>query len=890
MPSRDDAQTAPSEDYVRWVAEYDTMSDADRSAIRSECHRLQRPLISVVMSPCNTTLDLLSNSLTSVRDQLYSSWEMCLPVAAELTSQLSRSTLGPFLHDSRVRKIDVPDDYNCLSATIAAFERAAGDFVGFLFSGDQLSEDALYQVAGGIIAEGNVDLLYTDEDSIDSSGLRQDPRFKPGWDRDLLLASNYVGQFTVFRRTLLGEIGSLRESAGDASYWDLLLRAAAAITDDRVRHLPLVCYHHHKEETSFRPALSPEGTVPDSTVGILSEHLQACGEPPAKFMPAAPGTNYIRVVRPVPEPPPLVSVIIPTRDHVDVLKPCVEGVLSRTDYPCLELLIVDNDSREADTVAFVRTIAEEDPRVRVLRYPGIFNYSAMNNAAAREAQGEVLLLLNNDIEIISPHWLSEMVSHVVRPEVGAVGAKLVYPDGRLQHGGVVLGPGGAVTHIERFVGPMEKGYLNQLSVTRSLSAVTGACMAIRRDVYYEAGGLDDANLLMSCNDIDLCLRLGDLGYKIIWTPFAQLVHHESVSRGNPQHGSVYEQEVREQQYLRATWGKLVDTDDPFHNPNLRFGWNKVSIPIFPPRGRRRWANTLATPRSPIRGLMMLDDKRVEKFVIGSSDKLLHPTNVAQSQTNPETILQGLRTEVVRNNFAERQLRAREAQRTAEARAEACDALVRAADSNARREQAERDCADARVRASEAEALRAQAELRASEAEALRAQAELRASEAEALRAQAERERAQALERNLQLESCLMSLTAALTSLQNSGLLRRMRKRIRDWRHAKLIRNSPQFDADWYIRRYPDVSAHGFDPAYDFLWNAALLERDPGPGFDSSWYLRQYPDVSQTAINPLVHYILFGAAEGRRIRPVEVPPSHTDEVRRPHSRSFGAGWP
>jgi len=580
--------TGPGEGYTLWVTKYDTLNEASRSAIRSECQRLKRrPLISLVISPGGASLDLLDGSLISVREQLYSTWEVCLPVTAEFSSQLPGSPLEPILNDSRVRKIEVPGSYDHLAATNAALTEAAGDFAGFLLPGDRLSEDALYHIAAAISADCDADILYTDEDSIDSSGLRQEPRFKPGWDRDLLLASNYVGQFIVFRRTLLQQIGLLRESAGDTSYWDLLLRAAAAITDDRVRHLPLVCYHHHKEEASFLPAPSLDRTVPDSTIRILSGHLKACGEPKACFMPAGLGTSYIRVVRPVPEPAPLVSVIIPTRDRVDLLQQCVEGVLSRTDYPRLELLIVDNGSQEADTLAFLGTIEERDRRVRVLKHPGIFNYSAMNNAAAREARGEVLLLLNNDTEVISPHWLGEMVSHVVRPEVGAVGTKLLYPDGRLQHGGVVLGPNGSVIHIQRLVSQFEGGYLNQLSVPRSLSAVTGACMAIRHEVYDEAGGLDEINLPVAFNDIDLCLRLGDLGYRIIWTPFAELIHHESASRPEWRIGHELEQGIREQQYFRAAWGKLVDTDDPFHNPNLLFGWNEVSIPVFPPRRASR---------------------------------------------------------------------------------------------------------------------------------------------------------------------------------------------------------------------------------------------------------------------------------------------------------------
>ena len=456
--TRDDALTVSGENYARWIAEYDVLSDAGRSAIRSECQQLKRrPLISLVISTADASLDLLADSLISVRKQLYGTWEVCLPVAAELSSQTPGSPAEPGLDDWRVRKIQVPGSYSHLAATNAALAETSGDFVGFLFPGDRLSEDALYQIATAITADDDADIFYTDEDSIDSSGLRQEPRFKPGWDRDLLLAGNYVGQFAVFRRTLLQHLGELRESAGDASSWDLLLRAAAVLTDDRIQHLPFVGYHRRKKESGD----GSEPAISDTASRILSEHLRSCGEPSAEFMPAAPGTNSIRVVRQLPHPEPFVSIIVPTRDRVDLLQQCVEGVLNRTDYSRLELLIVNNDSRDPDTLAFLAAIPDKDRRVRVLQHPGTFNYSAINNAAARKAQGDVLVLLNNDIEVISPPWLGEMVSHVVRLEVGAVGAKLLYPDGRLQHGGIVLGPGGAVVHLQRLVDRFEPGYLNQ---------------------------------------------------------------------------------------------------------------------------------------------------------------------------------------------------------------------------------------------------------------------------------------------------------------------------------------------------------------------------------------------------------------------------------------------
>jgi O-antigen biosynthesis protein len=276
--------------------------------------------------------------------------------------------------------------------------------------------------------------------------------------------------------------------------------------------------------------------------------------------------------------------MIPTRDRADLLANCVEGVLHRTDYSNLELLIIDNGSVEPATLALFHRLCQEDSRVRILNFPGPFNYSALNNAAAREARGEILLLLNNDIDVIEPDWLRELVSHAVRPDIGVVGAKLLYANEQVQHGGVVLGPNGQMIHVHRLSSRNDPGYFGQLALTRTLSAITGACAAIRREVFLEIGGFDEANLPVAFNDIDLCLRAGDYGYRVVWTPFAELFHLESASRG-PEHTDPAKRArfLREWQYMRNTWGSLLESADPFHNPNLLFAWDYFEVPSAPRR-------------------------------------------------------------------------------------------------------------------------------------------------------------------------------------------------------------------------------------------------------------------------------------------------------------------
>jgi GT2 family glycosyltransferase len=306
--------------------------------------------------------------------------------------------------------------------------------------------------------------------------------------------------------------------------------------------------------------------------------------------------SVLRVTWPLPTPEALVSVIVPTRDRIDLLAQCVEGVLHQTGYNNLELLIVDNESIEETTQTFFERLRREDNRVRILQYPGPFNYSAINNAAAREAGGEILLLLNNDIRVIEPGWLRELASQALRPDVGIVGAKLYYANHQVQHGGVVLGPHGHMAHVHRCADRNDPGYFGQLAHARTLSAVTGACAAIRRSVFFEVGGFDQINLPVSFNDIDLCLRLGDYGYRVVWTPFAELFHLESASRGKEDVDPVTrERFLSEWQYIKERWGLMLESADPFHNPNLLFHPDYFEAPSSPRREKpwRRLVSNLS---------------------------------------------------------------------------------------------------------------------------------------------------------------------------------------------------------------------------------------------------------------------------------------------------------
>ncbi len=395
-----------------------------------------------------------------------------------------------------------------------------GDFLVFLPPGVVLAETALFEMAMAIEAVPATDLLYADEDRIGPDGLRGDPDFKPEWDPDLAQARDLIGPTGAYRRELAERIG-LPEAD---TLPDFARHCAAAA--GLIRHVPAVLFHR----TSARR---------DSP-------------------PRTRGSGRSRS--------PSVTAIIPTRDRARLLARCVEGLLHRTDYPSLDIIIVDNDSRERRTARLLHRM-RTDPRVRVLPFPGPFNWSAMNNLAVRETPAEIVLLLNNDIDMIAPGWLAEMVQQAIRPDVGIVGAKLLYPDGSVQHAGIVLGPAGAAAHLMRHADRDDPGYQGQLVLPRTVSAVTGACMAMRRSVFLEVGGLEETELRVAYNDIDLCLRVREKGYRVVFAPGAELFHLEAASRGLDVSPEKQLRARQEREYMVRRWGPLVDRD-PYLSPNL----------------------------------------------------------------------------------------------------------------------------------------------------------------------------------------------------------------------------------------------------------------------------------------------------------------------------------
>ena len=546
--------------YRLWVAEYD--SPAPEALARLPV--LEGPRVSLLMSAGNTDTEAAIRTAESLRSQVYPDWELVL--VARPISAWPRQALAALAEaDPRIRLSHADPFASRTELLGSALATRTGTVAGVLAPGDVLAPTALYEAMAELQAHPEALLIYTDEDRLDGE-VRYAPRFKPAYSPDAMLTGDAIGQLALYRAELLDTVGGLRPETWPHHTYDLAFRAAAAAGRQRVRHLPAVLCH--------RAIASPDWPVPAEALPRAAgglDHVEPGPLPRARFR--------------LPEPAPLVSVIVPTRNRAGLLAACASGVLDRTDYPALELLVVDNGSTEPEALELLARLAGNS-RVRILPRPGPFNFAALNNAAAAEARGSVLVLLNNDTEILEPGWLRELVVHAARADVGAVGAKLLYPDGTLQHAGILLGPAGAATHVGRGARRDDPGYLGQFVCPRELSAVTAACLAMRVETWRAVGGMDES-LAVTWNDIDLCLRVRAAGLRVIWTPHAVLLHREGVTRGLDAADPVRQARFREEQALvRARWGQALDCD-PFLNPNL-VATEAGPLSLTRPRHRRPW--------------------------------------------------------------------------------------------------------------------------------------------------------------------------------------------------------------------------------------------------------------------------------------------------------------
>jgi GT2 family glycosyltransferase len=452
----------------------------------------------------------------------------------------------------------------------AAIALATGDYVALLDHDDTLAPFALYEVVRAVNQHPDADFLYSDEDKLSQDGtVRYEPHFKPDWAPDQLRSHNYICHLSVFRRDLMRELGGFRTGFDGSQDYDLILRATEKAR--QVVHIPKVLYHWrtHSSSTAFDPKAKLYAY--EAAQKAITEHLNRRGTPGEVEFGLTYGIYSIRYELPAR---PKVSIVIPNRDQADLLRQCVASI-DGSSYTNFELVILENGSREAKTHAYYDELRRR-ANVRIVTWDRPFNYSAANNFAARHATGEVLVFLNNDIEVKAPDWLERLLGHALRPEVGAAGAKLYYPDGTIQHAGVVVGLGGVAGHMHHHFPGEHFGYVGRLIVCQNFSAVTAACLMVRREVFEAVGGFDEA-FVLTFNDVDFCLRLRQQGWLVVWTPEAQLYHWESKTRGPDTHGEALERFKREEALFKERWGDFLAGGDPYYSPHLTLVESDCSI-------------------------------------------------------------------------------------------------------------------------------------------------------------------------------------------------------------------------------------------------------------------------------------------------------------------------
>lgn len=575
-------QDSLSSNYHEWVKRYDTLGPADFEAAKALSAALSlKPRISVIMPTYNTPAALLRAAIESVCGQTYPDWELCIADDCSTLPHVQSIVEEYAAREPRIKWYRRGSNGHISKATNDALKLASGEFVAFLDHDDELRPHALTLVAEEINRFPESSLVYSDEDKITSTGVRFNPYFKPDWNPELFLSQNYICHLAVYRRSLVEAVGGMREGVDGAQDWDLAWRIIERSRPEQIRHIPHVLYHWRVVEGSTAQSTSFKPYVLEAQKKTIEDHLQRTND--QGKVEILHGISQLRVRRTVAQPSPLVSIIIPTKDRLEYLKRTIESILARSEYRNFEILIVDNGSVEGETKQYLETLA--DP-CRVIRDERPFNFSRLNNGAVLHARGSIVAFLNNDLEVVAPEWLTEMVALAIRPEVGAVGARLYYPNGLLQHGGVVLGINGVAGHSHKGRRRGDPGNWNRIILPHNVSAVTAACMLVRREVFDEVGGFDEEELAVAFNDVDFCLKVRSKGYVITYQPYAELLHYESVSRGYETTPEKFARFERETEVMKRRWGYEL-SHDPYYNPNLTLLTEDFTF-AFPPRIQYSW--------------------------------------------------------------------------------------------------------------------------------------------------------------------------------------------------------------------------------------------------------------------------------------------------------------
>lgn len=526
-------------------------------------HQFPRDILfSIVVPLYNTPEPFLREMIQSVIDQTYGNWELCMADGSDKMHETVEKICRQYAEeDCRIKYKKLEKNLGISGNTNACLEMSEGHYIGLFDHDDLLHPAALHEVMRAI-CEKDADFIYTDENTFHKKPADAFcPHFKPDFAPDTLRSYNYICHFTVFSRELLKKVGAFRSAFDGSQDYDMILRLTEVAK--HVTHIPEILYYWRAHKASVAESITAKPYVVEAAHRALQEHLERMGLSGVVADGLIP-TTY-RIQYQIKETP-LVSIVIPNKDYASTLRRCIDSIISLTTYPAYEIIVVENNSTEPETFAYYEELGRHG-MIRVLNWEGEFNYSAINNFAVKTARGDYILLLNNDTEVITPDWLQEMLMFVQRKDVGAAGAMLYYPDDSIQHAGVILGIGGVAGHAHKGMARGSYGYMSRAAIIQNYSAVTAACMLIRRNVWEEVGGLDES-FEVAFNDVDMCMRIRKAGYLIVWTPYAELYHYESKSRGSedtPEKQKRFEGEVRR---FQERWRAELEAGDPYYSPNL----------------------------------------------------------------------------------------------------------------------------------------------------------------------------------------------------------------------------------------------------------------------------------------------------------------------------------
>ena len=560
--------------YLNWVQKYDTLTEKDQFLIQTHINSFKNHpkfIIIITITEQNIIDNWIKDSISSVINQIYTHWQLIILCDQEKKYLLDQTLLDFNIENNKINFFyynqleDLPISINKI------LENHPGDYFSCINAYDILRPHALYLAAHNINLFPDVSVIYSDEDQIDEEYNRCNPFFKPDWNPDLILSVNFLLNFTVYKKMMVKKVGGYQKELDKDINWDLALRITQSLPRSNILHIPHICIHGHlhkkkQQKIEFITLASHFDTLEKDIKLIETDN------------------PYWHVRYPIPYPNPLVSIIIPTKNQLYLLKNCLESISNKTTYQHYEILVINNQTTDPDALAYFTNIGGKKT-IHILDYDDTFNYSAINNDAVKRAMGEILVFLNDDIEVISPDWLEELIGHALREEIGAVGAMLYFPNDTIQHAGIILYPDRIAGHAFYSQARGSHGQNDRARLVQNYSAVTGACMAVKKSKFQQVGGFDEENLAIAYNDVDLCLKLKQAGYENLWTPYAELYHHESVSRGLDDTKEKQNRLKRETDFMNRKWGSII-THDPAYNPNLK------SNPFFslakPPRFVKPW--------------------------------------------------------------------------------------------------------------------------------------------------------------------------------------------------------------------------------------------------------------------------------------------------------------